>query len=129
MDINDLTREELKEQAELLGISFSEKERTEVLKQKIKVALGDVDDREEVFAHKATARDEERISIVLNESDTDKQPVQVGVNGRLFVIKRGVKVSVPMSVIEVLNNAQRLVWDGQMKEYNRVMRYPYRVQM
>ena len=61
------------------GNFFSEKERTEVLKQKIKVALGDVDDREEVFAHKATARDEERISIVLNESDTDKQPVQVGV--------------------------------------------------
>lgn len=128
MNLDSLSREELKEQAELLGLDVSGKESTDTLKRRIASKLGEPVDEPEL-AHASVATDEERITIILNESEADKQPVVVGVNGRNYVMQRGKPVSVPKSVLEVLNHAYRTVWDGTMSEYNEVMRYPYRVQM
>lgn len=128
MDINSLSRDELKEQAELLGVDVSGKESTDILRRKVQVKLGEPVEEPEI-SHPSVANDEERITIILNESESDKQPVVVGINGKNYVMKRGIPVDVPKSVLEVLNNARRLVWDGQMSQYNSVMRYPYRVEM
>lgn len=40
-----------------------------------------------------------------------KQAVPVGVNGKVYLIKRGEDVEVPAEVIEVLKNAKRVVFD------------------
>lgn len=48
-----------------------------------------------------------RVAITIFEQDGDggDQPVPVGVNGRVYVIKRGVRVMVPRAVVNVLNDA------------------------
>lgn len=128
MDINSLTREQLIEQADLLGVKFSTKDSTETIKQKVQRQLGEPVE-EPTLSHPSLANNEERITIILNESETDRQPVQVGVNGTTYVMERGKPVDVPKCVLEVLNNATRKVWDRTMEDYNTVHRYPYRVQM
>lgn len=44
-------------------------------------------------------------------STEGKQPVPVGVNGKVYLIKRGVDVEVPIEVVGVLNDAKRVVYD------------------
>jgi hypothetical protein len=50
-----------------------------------------------------------------------KHPVPVGVNGKQYLVQRGVEVEVPESVAEVLNNsmAQDLMADDMMKEMQK----------
>ena len=40
-----------------------------------------------------------------------KRDVPVGVNGKVYLIKRGEDVRVPVEVVEVLKNAKRVVYD------------------
>ncbi|MCV0395476.1 MAG: hypothetical protein K5872_22270 [Rhizobiaceae bacterium] len=40
-----------------------------------------------------------------------KDPVPVGVNGKVYLIKRGVEVTVPEEVVEVLRNANKIQYD------------------
>lgn len=49
---------------------------------------------------------EEKVKIKLfKDNDKYKDPVFVGVNGKGYLIERGVTVEVPMSVKEVLDNS------------------------
>ena len=126
MNLEELSREELKEQAELLGVKFDSKMADKTLRSKIQAKLGEPVDEPEL-SHKSVESDETRVTIILNESDTDKQPVVVGVNGKNYVMKRGKPVAVPLAVIEVLNNAKKVVWNMAMDEHHSVMRYPYQM--
>jgi hypothetical protein len=81
---------------------------------------------------------DERVSITILESN-DKHavdPVFVGVNGVGYSIKRGVPVTVPKAVVNVLENARQTVYDvshderGAMKLTPRsALSYPYTVNM
>lgn len=69
-----------------------------------------------------------RVEIIIAEDDTDTQPVQVGVNGRMYVIKRGIKVSVPPSVVEVLKHAIKTVYpSGNLQKPRDVLQYPFQI--
>lgn len=48
--------------------------------------------------------------IIISPSDTDNRDVQVAVNGKQYLIQRGVEVPVPPSVLEVLKNAVQTVY-------------------
>lgn len=73
-------------------------------------------------------KNEPRINIVLSEDDKDTQPVQVGVNGRMYVIKRGVRVSVPKAVVEVLQHAVKTVYpSGDLNSPREVLQYPFQI--
>jgi hypothetical protein len=122
-----MSKSELAEQAEALGIEFDSKMSAAALQKKINAALGEIDDVEPEVVNAKTFAKEERITIICAESEMDKRPVVVGVNGRNFVMQRGKPVSVPLSVIEVLNHATKTVWDDKMTEYSKVPRYPYQV--
>lgn len=55
-----------------------------------------------------TAKEETvRFKIPKGRSDIEKQDVFVGVNGKSYLIKRGMEVEMPKSVVEVLENAEK----------------------
>lgn len=130
VSLESMERSELMEQAQLLGLSVESKISTPNLLKKIKMALGEPVEEPDV-AHESvkSLKQDERVTIIVAESETDKQPVVVGVNGRNYVMKRGEPVSVPLSVIEVLNNATKKVWDAKFETYKTVPFYPYRLAM
>lgn len=124
--IEELSREELIEQADLIGVSYAANIGIEKLRIKIQEALGEATEEPEL-AHATVAKDEDRITIIIGESETDKQPVVVAINGRNYIMHRGKEVAVPASVIEALNHAVKLTWNSTMEEYSKVMRYPYQI--
>lgn len=87
------------------------------------------------FASIPAASAEPRIRIIVNEGSEKEPPeVFVGVNGRPYKIQRGVEVSVPKSVVHVLENAVEVRWvkerDNQGNERStprRVRRFPFTV--
>lgn len=126
-DLNDLSFDELKDQAELLGVKFDGRTSEELLKKRIQEKLGEpTEDLVDISLMKADET-ESRITIIINENERDKQPVPVGVNGKTYLIQRGKKVAVPPAVIEVLNHAEKEVWSSDMDESHKVLRYPYQV--
>lgn len=71
-----------------------------------------------------------RILIPAGRSKHEQCPVPVGVNGRAYLIERGVEVDVPESVVHVLNLAveQSPVLDGErVTGFRSVPRYPVQV--
>ena len=59
----------------------------------------------------AGPRKTKRIMIPQSNEPGGKEAVPVGVNGRVARIKRGIPVDVPVEYVEVLQNAQRVVFD------------------
>jgi hypothetical protein len=60
-----------------------------------------------------------------------KEPVVVGVNGRIARIQRGIPVDVPIEYLEVLQNAQKVVYDkdenGAPINPTLVMTHPFSI--
>lgn len=55
---------------------------------------------------KATENTEKLVKIRLPITRDNNEPVFVGVNGRTWLIKRGVEVEVPEVVVEVINQSE-----------------------
>jgi hypothetical protein len=77
--------------------------------------------------------DKERITIIIEEQDGDENQgdVFVGLNGRSFLIQRGVPVSVPIGVLDILKNSiqTKLLQDIETREkrYKDVPRFNIRI--
>lgn len=56
---------------------------------------------------KQAAEEMVRFKIPTGRAEIDKQDVFVAVNGKSYLIKRGVTTELPKSVVEVLENAER----------------------
>lgn len=52
---------------------------------------------------------EKKVKIILPLTRTEKNDVPVGVNGKTWLIKRGVEVEVPECVAEVLRNSEEML--------------------
>lgn len=128
-NVDTAGREELEAAAADLGIKVQANTKDETLRMNIKEKLGDAQPPGTTNANSDTAPSESkkarRFEIIVSTHDQDKQPVQVGVNGRSYVIERGKKVIVPESVVEVLNNAVQHQYDPKTMEETRVMAYPF----
>jgi hypothetical protein len=128
-DINTeaMSREELVAMAQTLGVDYPDKIGTENLRKKINAALGN----EPVALSKAapviTGNAKERqFEIIISTHEQDKQPVQGGVNGKSFVIKRGQKVIVSESIVENLRCAMQRHYDSEMN-MTEVQSYPFQI--
>lgn len=71
------------------------------------------------------------IRIPNQESIGGKEPVPVGVNGKVYLIKRDTDVPVPVEVVHVLKNANRVVFDkgpnGEPINPTFVPTYPFSI--
>lgn len=65
-----------------------------------------------------------KINIMKTDRDGGDRDVPVGVNGKLYLIQRGVDVEVPAEVVEVLRNAVETRWEQRKDPEN-----PLRSQM
>ena len=130
-DVNlyNLSLEELKEQARILGIAIRGNPSADTLREKIKNA---VNIEPAADAKSAANEDIDRKkgwkTIVIAEDESDQQPVFVGVNGKSYWIRRGGPVPVPPEVIEVLNNAKQVVWNPKDGTSKNIPTYPFRVE-
>lgn len=124
-ELNSMSMAELKEQAKVLGVTHAPNISEEKLRERLAETLG-----ENVQAPASVAKTSNKskfIKININESDTDKQPVFVGLNGRSYVIKRGEDVVVPRAVAEILETACTKKYDAKTMEHRMVPRFPFSV--
>jgi hypothetical protein len=132
LNIDTADRATLEQMAADLDIKVASNTKDDTLRAKIKEELGDAPPAtKEEDPGEATAPGEskqaKRYKIIVATHDQDKQPVQVGVNGRSYVIERGKEVTVPASVVEVLRNAVQHQFDPTPMEETKVMAYPFQV--
>lgn len=128
LNLYNLSLDQLKEQARILGIVIKGNPGAETLRARIKQAIEiepPADQRE--TRQESPDRKKDWVTIVIAEDETDQQPAFVGVNGKSYRIRRGEPVAVPPPVVEVLKNAIQVVVkaDGTRK---RVPTYPFRVE-
>ena len=125
VNLNNMTLTELREQCRILGIS--DKGGAKALREAISSALsGDAPEAAPIEEEVADPRKKDWITILIAESDEDRQPVFVGHNGHAYRIKRGEPVEVPPPVVEILNNAKKtvLMQGGKQKQ---VPSYPFQI--
>lgn len=144
LNIDTADRSTLEQVAEDAGIKYQANTGDDTLRKRIKEALGEIEpgdgitgaptpqnsatptsadeNKAEAPGEKAKAK---RYRVIVATHDQDKQPVQVGVNGRTYVIERGKEVVVPESVVEVLTNAVQHQYDPATMKETRVMAYPF----
>ena len=121
VNLNDLSLKELKEQAKILGIDLKGAASTDTIRERIYSVLGQPTEKKvEAKVKKGW------VNIVVAESETDKQPVFVGVMGNSYRIRRGETVSVPPHVVQALKEAiQRIPQkDGTIRE---IPTYPFQI--
>lgn len=58
---------------------------------------------------KQTVKKEEKVTIKLPLTRSEKEDVWVGLNGKSYLIKRGVNVEVPAGVAEILQHQEEML--------------------
>jgi hypothetical protein len=129
-ELTDMSIEELKEQATILGVAFPNNITAPTLIKKIEAALdGSEQDDElegEVKAPEAKPTNlKEKTWIIISEDPTDKQPAFVGVNGKHYRIKRGVPVEVPTHILFTLKAAKKQILDSETGEWRKIPTYSF----
>jgi len=71
-------------------------------------------------AHKYAPGEKVNIVLMRAEGKGGERPVPVNYNGKLYTVPRGVPIMVPGPVFEILQNAQRTVyeWDSETNAIN-----------
>lgn len=137
MTLQQMSYDELVNQAEVLGVSTDDKSE-EDLRAAIQAALDGGSEVNEApkpqkkRAARTTAKKDsadpmsQTVRVVVEESETDRQPAYVGLNGRSYRIKRGIEVDVPKPVADILltSKQKHRNADGSERE---VPTYPTRV--
>ena len=132
--VNAMSLSELKEQAVVLGIAHAANIGEETLRNKILEALGEPVEAAAPVAKPAEPKSSteakdpnlKRVTIIIQESEQDGQPVVVGFNGKQFAMKRGQEVTVPQAVLNILDDARIVKYDSEMKA-RKVLRFPYQI--
>lgn len=68
---------------------------------------------------KQTVKKEEKVTIKLPLTRSEKEDVWVGLNGKSYLIKRGVNVEVPAGVAEILQHQEEMI--NLAMEYEEAM--------
>lgn len=128
-DINlyNLSVEELKEQARILGIAIRGNPSADTLREKIRQAVNiEPAEGDKPIAEEDLDRKKDWITIVIAEDENDQHPVFVGVNGKNYWIRRGEPVPVPPEVVTVLEDAIQVGMDAKGKITSRPT-YPFNI--
>lgn len=121
----NMSYEELKNQARILGISLKGNPSADTLREAIR---SETTESEEGGAEvEVVDLKKDWVTIEIAESEREQSDVFVGVNGRNFHIKRGIPVAVPPEVEQVLASAKQTVYEGKDMRPRKVPRHPYRV--
>jgi hypothetical protein len=128
-DINlyNLSLEELKEQARILGIAIRGNPSADTLREKIREAVNiePAADAKPV-AEEDLGRKKDWVTVVIAEDENDQHPVFVGVNGKNYWIRRGEPVPVPPEVVTVLQDAIQVGMDSKGKTTTKPT-YPFSI--
>ena len=128
-DINlyNLSLEELKEQARILGIAIRGNPSADTLREKIREAVN-IEPAADAkpIAEEDLNRKKDWITVVIAEDENDQHPVFVGVNGKNYWIRRGEPVPVPPEVITVLQDAIQVGMDSKGKTTTKPT-YPFSI--
>lgn len=123
VNLESMKRAELEQTATDLGMKYRSDVTDETLRKKIADQLGEPT---EVTKSAPTPKAEgKRVEITIHQDARDQQPVQVGLNGKMYLIKRGEKVIVPKAVVEILEHAVRFEYDPSMSKRTEVLSYPF----
>lgn len=96
VNLYNLSVEELKEQARILGIVIRGNPSADTLRDRIRAAVNiEPAEGSEPRAEEAPDRRKDWKTVVISEDERDQQPVFVGVNGKSYWIRRGEPVRVP----------------------------------
>ena len=131
--LDQLSGAELREQADAVGVQYASNIGDDTLRKKIMDALGissESNSSPSAEAEQDTSEDKplsKKVTIVINKDKDDKQPVPVAVNGKVYRIVRGEKVTVPVEVLNVLEDAIQVIKDPETEELSEVPAYNYRV--
>ncbi|GEK48435.1 hypothetical protein HPA02_27180 [Bisbaumannia pacifica] len=131
LDLNSLSKEQLKEQANILGVTLKGNPAEETIRDKLREALGE--DSPSPAKPKlsdggiAVRKGEKRYTIEIHKDGKDKQPVFLGCNGRTVRIKRGEQVTIGEGLFQSLRNATESRLDTETEEWVQVPSYPYTV--
>lgn len=127
-NLYNLTIDELKEQARILGIQVRGNPSADTLRDKIRQAVNiEPAESKKPEAKEDVDRKKGWKKIVIAEDENDTRPVFVGINGKNFWIRRGEPVLVPPEVITVLKDAIQVVWNGKEGTSKEIPTYPYQV--
>lgn len=123
VNLYNLSTEELRNQARILGVSLKGNPSDDTVRGKIREALG-----EEKKEPEPTKKNRDGwITIIIAEDESDQQPAFVGVNGKAYYIRRGEPVAVPEAVVEVLEHAMQVKTNPKTGEQKRVPTYPFSI--
>lgn len=133
IDLNALSREELKEQASILGISLKGNPSDDTIRDRIREALGE-DTKPAAKTKKADVQyghaiqpGEKIYTIEIHKDGKDKQPVYLACNERSVRVRRGEQVKVGEGIFQSLKNAVEQRLDTESGEWINVPSYPYTV--
>lgn len=125
-ELSTMSLDEVKEQADILEITYTAKISRDSLIKKIEASLsGEVKDKEPVKTVVSGSDKKKKVWIVIAENENDKQPAYVRVNGRPFRIKRGMPVEVPEYILYTLRMAKRSTMDAETRQWRQIETYPF----
>lgn len=129
VDLNSLSKDELKAQAEILGVTLKGNPTAETIRDKLREALGQPKPKDQLPVGREIAiqKGERRYTVEIHKDGKDKQPVFLGCNGRSVRIKRGEQVTIGDGLFQSLKNAIENRFDTESEEWIRVPSYPYTV--
>lgn len=119
MNLNDMTREQLLEQADVLELDIAKNTTTSNLLKAIKAELGEADVPKSV-------KKTDDVQINFANDQKNKQPVFFGLNGKSYRFPRGKWVRCPRALLPTIENAKRRIQD-ESGEWMEVNAYPYQV--
>lgn len=129
VNLYNLSMDQLKEQARILGIVIKGNPSADTLRERIRKA---VEIEPPADTKQAAAEPPERkkdwVTIVISEDEQDQQPAFVGVQGKSYRIRRGEPVAVPPEVVAVLKNAMQLIVNPKDGSTKKVPTYPFRIE-
>ena len=128
VNLYNLTIDQLKEQARILGIAIKGNPSADALRERIRSAI----EIEPPAGTKAKEDNPDRrkgwVTIVIAEDEKDQQPAFVGVNGKSYRIRRGEPVAVPPEVVAVLGDAKQVIINPKDGSTKKVPTYPFRIE-
>lgn len=140
IDIDGLSREELKQQAQILEISLKGNPSDDTIRDRIREKLGqkpagetpkepeqEDDDDESADKTAPASGTKRRFKIKIHKDGKDKQPVPLSCNGKVVRVRRGETVTISQGHYNSLVRAVQHIHDHEIGEMVEVPAYPHTV--